>query len=78
MKRFKEGQKYVITQDARYVAIARVVEYDGKRVAFEFQVNGKTRCIAGRIRIAGKPGTEVAVHADYDVIFAYDALGGYR
>ena len=74
MKVFSEGQKYIITSDARVVSIARVVEADGKRVTFEFSAGGKKRRATARIRVAGKPACEVAVLSDYDVIFAYNAI----
>ena len=34
MKRFEEGQEYVVTQDARFVSIARVARCDGDWVTF--------------------------------------------
>ena len=75
MKRFAEGQKYIITSDARGVSIAHVVEADGKQVTFEFSFGGKKRRAAARIRVArGRQMTEVAVLSDYDVIFAYNAI----
>ena len=74
MKRFAEGQKYIITSDARLLSIARVVEADGKRVTLEFSIAGKARRRTARIRVCGKPASEVAVLSDYDVIFAYNAF----
>lgn len=75
MKRFSAGQKYIITSDARAIAIARVAEADGKRVTFEFSAGGKPRRHTARIRVArGSPVTEVAVLSYYDVIFAYNAI----
>ena len=76
MKVFSEGQKYIITSDARGVSIARVVEVGGKRVTFEFSVGDKKRRATARIRTVCKPASEVAILSDYDVIFAYEALGG--
>ena len=74
MKVFKEGQKYWATSDGRVVSIARVVRAGGKRVTFEFSCGGKTRRHTARIRVCRSPASEVAVLADYDVIFAYNAL----
>lgn len=74
MKVFKEGQEYLVTSDARAISIARVVGADGARVTFEFSCGGKTRRHTARIRVCGTPASEVAVLADYDVIFAYNAL----
>lgn len=74
MKRFAEGQKYIITSNARPMGIARVVEADGSRATFELLRGGKTRRFTESIRIASKPASEAVVPSEYDAIYAYDAL----
>lgn len=74
MKRFEEGQEYVITQDARFVSIARVVRRDGDLATFAFHLAGKTRRFSSRIRTVGGSRIDVVVPTEYDAIFAYNAL----
>lgn len=74
MKRFAEGQEYIITSNARPMGIACVVEADGSRATFELSRGGETRRFTERIRTVGKPPSEAVVPAEYDAIYAYDAL----
>lgn len=74
MKSFEEGQEYVITQDARFVSIARVARRDGAWVTFEFHLAGKTRRFSSRIRTIKSSRIDVVVPTEYDAIFAYNAL----
>ena len=78
MKSFEEGQEYVITQDARFVSIARVVRRDGTLVTFAFHLAGKTRRFSSHIRTVRCTRTEVVVPAEYDAIFACYALRSRR
>ena len=78
MKSFEEGQEYVITQDARFVGIARVVRRDGVFVTFEFPLLGKTRRFVSRIRTVRGSRIDVVVPAEYDAIFACYALRSQR
>ena len=74
MKRFEVGQEYIITSNARPMGIARVVEADGSRAAFEIARSGGAARLTERIRTVGKPASEVVVPAEYDAIFAYNAI----
>lgn len=72
MKRFEIGQEYIVTSNARPMGIARVVEADGSRATFELS-RGAAR-FTERIRTVGKPASEVVVPAEYDAIYAYNAI----
>ena len=74
MKRFEEGQEYVITQDARFVSIAHVARLDGDWLTFEFHLAGKTRRFSSRIRTIAGSRIDVVVPTEYDAIFACYAL----
>ena len=82
MKKFEVGQEYIITSDAAPISIARVVRRDGVWAEFEFTIAGKVRRYTWRIRtmrsVSRRPMAEAVVPSEYDAIFAYDALGGYR
>ena len=79
MKRFEEGQEYVLTQDARTLSIARIVARDGAWAEFEFTIAGKVRRCTWRIRTVRdslrRPTAEVVAPSEYDAIFACNALG---
>lgn len=74
MKRFAEGQEYIITSNARPMGIARVVAADGSRATFELSREGKTRRFTERIRTISNPASEVVVPAEYDAAYAYNAI----
>lgn len=78
MKRFEEGQEYVITHYARFVSIARVVRRDGVLVELEYHLAGKTRRFVSRIRTIRGTRIEVVVPTEYDAIFACYALRSRR
>lgn len=74
MKRFEVGQEYIVTSNARPMGIARVVEADGSRATFELARRGGATRFTERIRTVGKPTSEVVVPAEYDAIYAYNAI----
>lgn len=73
-KCFAEGQKYRISSSGLPMGIARVVEYDGSRVTFEFSRNGRIVRFTERILKVGWPLSESCVPAEYDAIYSYNAI----
>lgn len=75
-KCFAEGQKYRISSNSIPMGIAKVVEYDGSRVTFEFSRGGRIVRFTERILNVGQPLSESCVPAEYDVIYSYNAIKG--
>ena len=73
-KRFSEGQKYSISSNCLPIGIARVVEADGSRVTFELKRNGRIVRFTERILHVGQPLSESCVPAEYDAIYAFNAI----
>ena len=73
-KRFLEGQEYRITSDCLSIGIARVVAADGSKVTFELKRNGRIVRFTERILHVGQPLSESCVPADYDAIYAFNAI----
>lgn len=73
-KYFAEGQKYRISSNCIPMGIAKVVEYDGSRVTFEFSRNGRIVRFTERILKVGWPLSESCVPAEYDAIYSYNAI----
>ena len=73
---FAEGQKYRISSSGIPMGIAKVVEYDGQRVTFEFSRNGRIVRFTERILKVGWPSSESCVSSEYDVIYSYNAIKG--
>lgn len=73
-KCFAEGQKYRISSNDGYSGIAKVVEADGSRVTFELKRNGRIVRFTERILHVGQPLSESCVPAEYDAIYAFNAI----
>ena len=73
-KVFAEGQEYRITSDCIPRGIARVVEANGSRVTFELTRNGRKVRFTERILKVGQPLSEACVPAEYDAIYAFNAI----
>lgn len=73
-KCFAEGQKYRISSNSIPMGIAKVVEYDGSRVTFEFSRNGRIVRFTERILKVGRPLSESCVPAEYDAIYSYNSI----
>ncbi len=73
-KCFAEGQKYRISSNCIPMGIARVVESDGSRVTFEFKRGGRVVRFTERILHVGQPLSESCVPAEYDAIYAFNAI----
>lgn len=73
-KVFAEGQEYRISSDGISKGIARVVEADGSRVTFELSRNGRKVRFTERILKVGWPLSESCVPAEYDAIYAFNAI----
>ena len=73
-KTFAEGQEYRITSDCIPMGIARVVEADGSRVTFELSRNGRKVRLTERILKVSYPLSESCVPAEYDAIYAFNAI----
>lgn len=76
MKRFEVGQEYIITANARPMGIASVVSVSNGRAVFELnRPRQAPRRFSGEVRVVGgAPRSESVIPADYDAIFAYNAL----
>lgn len=73
-KCFAEGQKYRISSNGIPMGIAKVVESDGSRVTFEFSRKGRIVRFTERILKVGQPLSESCVPAEYDAIYAFNAI----
>lgn len=73
-KRFAEGQEYRISSDGLSIGIARVVEVNGPRVTFELEHKGRIVRFTERILHVGQPLSESCVPAEYDAIYAFNAI----
>ena len=73
-KRFSEGQKYRISSSGLSIGIARVVEADGSRVTFELKHKGRIERFTESILHVGQPLSESCVPAEYDAIYAFNAV----
>ena len=73
-KCFAEGQKYRISSNCIPMGIARVVESDGSRVTFELKRGGRVVRFTERILHVGQPLSESCVPAEYDAIYAFNAI----
>ena len=73
-KRFSEGQEYRISSNGLPRGIAKVVEADGSRVTFELKRNGRIVRFTERILHVGQPLSESCVPAEYDAIYAFNAI----
>ena len=73
-KKFAEGQEYRISSDCLFIGIARVVAADGSRVTFELNRNGRLVRFTERILHVGQPLSESCVPAEYDAIYAFNAI----
>ena len=73
-KCFAEGQEYRISSNGIPMGIARVVESDGSRVTFELKRNGRIVRFTERILHVGQPLSESCVPAEYDAIYAFNAI----
>ena len=56
------------------LSAARVVEADGSRVTFELKRNGRIVRFTERILHVGQPLSESCVPAEYDAIYAFNAI----
>lgn len=73
-KIFAEGQEYRISSNGLSMGIARVVEADGSRVTFELKREGRVVRLTERILHVGQPLSESCVPAEYDAIYAFNAI----
>lgn len=73
-KRFAEGQEYRISSSCLPIGIARVVEADGSQVTFELKHGERIVRFTERILNVGNPLSESCVPAEYDAIYAFNAI----
>ena len=73
-KKFAEGQEYRISSDGLSIGIARVVAADGSLVTFELKRKGRIVRFTERILHVGQPLSESCVPAEYDAIYAFNAI----